>query len=74
MWLRGCICVVLWGVETSLRLSRIWDDKNFQHRLEDGKITRMGEYIILFSVSSFELPTTYFLGGFFVNKKKAVLS
>ncbi len=32
--------------------------KNFQHWLEDDKIAHMGEYVILFTVSSFELPTT----------------
>ena len=33
--------------------------KCFQHRLEDDKIAYMGKYIILFTVSSFELPTTF---------------
>ena len=44
--------------------------KTFQHRLEDDKIAPLGEYVILFTVSSFELPTTFFIkGGFFVYSK-----
>ena len=35
-------------------------------RLEDGKIARMGQYIILFELSSSELPATFFKKVVFV--------
>ena len=71
------------GVETSLQPSRVLRCKNkyFQLWLEDDKIAQPGQYIILFVVSSFELPTTL-NGGFCFglltkregeNMKKAIL-
>ena len=51
------------GLNTSLRLSCVAREKCFQLWLEDDKIAQMGQYIILFALSSVRLPTTFF-GGF----------
>ena len=58
------------GVKTSLRLSQVRDEKHFQLWLEDNKITLLGEYVILFSVSSLQLPSTYLKCFLFCYNKK----